>query len=352
MNPNELYRYVIRNMLKNYVCDAVLRPQTPAGIPDESAIGGLLGKNGGVNEPSSRRIVDVLAAMRARLSDAGIEDPIADSELILAHVLTVSSEQDGESVSRGRVQALAVMGRELSDAEFARAEQFTDFRVDRIPLQHLTGRAPFRSIELRVGPGVFVPRPETEMVAQLAIDVLQSAYTPQPLAVDLCTGSGAIALALANEVPNARVWAVEKSEDAHAWAAENVAALGDGRVELLRGDLADFVAGRLAPAELAGRVNVVISNPPYVPDAMIPRDPEVRDHDPDLALYGGTDGLDVIRTISKIATPLLVEGGLLVLEHAEGQGQAIRDLLARDGWRAAATHKDLTGRDRATTALK
>nr|WP_042545269.1 peptide chain release factor N(5)-glutamine methyltransferase [Leucobacter komagatae] len=288
-------------------------------------------------------MTDLLSELRSQFTEVGIGDPDVDAELLVGHVL-------GES--RGAVQASAIMGKRLTEAQASRLRDLSELRAQRVPLQHLTGRAPFRSIELRVGPGVFVPRPETETVAQFAVDALGAAATTAPLAVDLCTGSGAIALALAREVPNARVWAVEKSAEAHAWAAENVAALGDGRVELIHGDLADFVPGRLAPAELAGNAHVVISNPPYVPNAMVPRDAEVRDHDPELALYGGNDGLDVIRVISGIAMQLLLPGGSLVLEHAEGQGAAIRELLARDGWRACATHPDLTGRDRATTALK
>ena len=296
-----------------------------------------------MNDEHAPQITDLLSELRSQFTEVGIGDPDVDAELLVGHVL-------GES--RGAVQASAIMGKRLTEAQASRLRDLSELRAQRVPLQHLTGRAPFRSIELRVGPGVFVPRPETETVAQFAVDALGAAATTAPLAVDLCTGSGAIALALAREVPNARVWAVEKSAEAHAWAAENVAALGDGRVELIHGDLADFVPGRLAPAELAGNAHVVISNPPYVPNAMVPRDAEVRDHDPELALYGGNDGLDVIRVISGIAMQLLLPGGSLVLEHAEGQGAAIRDLLARDGWRACATHPDLTGRDRATTALK
>lgn len=315
-----------------------LFPESP-----RSAGCGRVGENGGVNDEQESQIQGLLGELLERFADAGIENPGVDAELLIGHVL-------GES--RGRVQALAMIGGTLTAEQLDRVRALAELRAERMPLQHLTGRAPFRSLELRVGPGVFVPRPETETVAQFAIDALAAAATPEPLAVDLCTGSGALALALATEVPTSRVWAVEKSADAHAWAAENVAALGDGRVALIHGDLADFAPGRLAPAELAGRVHVVVSNPPYVPDAMVPRDPEVRDHDPALALYGGSDGLDVIRVISGVAETLLAPGGTLVLEHAEGQGQAIRDLLARDGWRACATHPDLTGRDRATTALK
>ncbi len=283
-----------------------------------------------------------LAAIRGALEAGGIEDPYADSELIVGHVL---------GVSRGRVQALAVLGERLSGEQAERATLLTEERARRVPLQHLTGRAPFRAIELSVGPGVFVPRPETETVAQFAIDALQLAPTAEPIAVDLCTGSGAIALSLAHEVPRARVWALEKSREAHAWATRNVAEWGDDRVSLVQGDVADLE--RIPEfAALAGRVHVLISNPPYVPADMVPRDPEVRDHDPELALYGGADGLDVVRIISRAARELVLPGGLLVLEHAELQGAAIRALLAADGWRAAATHPDLTGRDRTTTALR
>ena len=281
----------------------------------------------------------VLERVCATLAAGGIDDPATESALILGHVL---------GVSRGRAQALALVGGDVGAADAARALDLAEERARRVPLQHLTGRAPFRAIELAVGPGVFVPRPETETVAQLAIDALQAVPEPEPIAVDLCTGSGAIALSLAREVPTSRVWAVEKSREAHAWAERNRAEWGDGRVELVLGDVAD--PGLLAA--LAGRVHVLVSNPPYVPDDMVPRDPEVRDHDPALALYGGVDGLDVVRTISRAAFGLVRPGGALVLEHAEHQGRAIRALLAADGWRAAATHPDLTGRDRATTAVR
>ena len=292
---------------------------------------------------STPAVAELVSELAAQFDAAGIADPSVDAELLVGHVL-------GES--RGGVQAQALMGKQLSAEAAARVRALAGERAQRVPLQHLTGTAPFRSIELRVGPGVFVPRPETETVAQFAIDALRAAESAAPVAVDLCTGSGALALARATEVPAARVWAVEKSPDAHAWADANVAALGDGRVTLVAGDLADFVPGHLAPAALRETVDVLVSNPPYVPTDMVPRDPEVRDHDPDLALYGGEDGLDVIRVISRVAAELVKPGGTLVLEHAEGQGREIRDLLTRDGWRAAATHPDLTGRDRTTTALK
>ncbi|KTR87148.1 peptide chain release factor N(5)-glutamine methyltransferase [Leucobacter chromiiresistens] len=294
-------------------------------------------------EPTQNPRTDaLLGEVRQRLDDGGVADPATDAELLLAHVL---------GVTRGRVQALAVMREPLAPEAVAAVRELAEERARRIPLQHLTGRAPFRSIELAVGPGVFVPRPETEIVAQFAIDALQSVPDPEPLAVDLCTGSGALALALAHEVPSARVWAVELSAEARAWAERNIAEWGDGRVALVAGDATALSAiPELGP--LVGRVHVVVSNPPYVPSGMVPRDPEVRDHDPQLALYGGVDGLDVVRSISRSARELLVPGGAVVIEHAESQGRAIREVLTADGWRAAATHPDLTGRDRVTTALR
>lgn len=285
------------------------------------------------------QVTQALISAAARLSEAGIEDPLVDAELIIGHVL-------GEG--RGRVQALSLLGRELTAEQANAVSELVDERARRVPLQHLTGRAAFRSIELSVGPGVFVPRPETETVVQFAVDALRALPVSEPIALDLCTGSGAIALSLAHEVPTARVTAVEKSVEAHAWAARNVAEWGDDRVELLLGDIAEIE--HLAP-ELLGRVNVLISNPPYVPTGMVPRDPEVRDHDPELALYSGEDGLDLIRVISRLGRRLVVPGGLIVLEHAEHQGGAIREILRRAGWQAAATHPDLTGRDRTTTAV-
>lgn len=273
------------------------------------------------------------------LQATGIEHS-ADAELLIGHVL-------GES--RGGVQSAAFLGRTLSGEQHATVLDLATERARRVPLQHLTGKAPFRSIELLVGPGVFVPRPETEIVTQYAIDALNMVPDEHPIAVDLCTGSGAIALSLVTEIPGAHVWAVEKSPEAFAWATRNVQALGDDRVKLLLADVAD--AEHLL-SDLAGRVNVLVSNPPYVPDGMVPRDPEVRDHDPELALFGGADGLDVIRVISTVARSLVAPGGVLVLEHAEVQGATIRALLQADGWLSPATHQDLALRDRVTTAIR
>ena len=273
----------------------------------------------------------------AALANAGVPDPEVDAELLVGFVL---------GAGRGRVQALVVMEAEVGPDDVRRVRELAARRATREPLQHITGVAPFRSLELAVGPGVFVPRPETEQVVQFAIDALRAVPSAEPVGVDLGTGSGAIALAMATEVPHARVYAVEKSPEAFAWTRRNVESVGAPNLQAVLGDLAD------ALPELDGTVDVVISNPPYVPDDAIPRDPEVRLFDPAVALYGGADGLDIVRVISRVARRLLRPGGTLVLEHGELQGAQIRELLSADGWRAAATHRDLTTRDRATTALR
>lgn len=282
-------------------------------------------------------VADVVRATALRFASAGIPDPQVDAELLVAHVL---------STSRGGVQAAAIRGDRLSGDAGAALAPLVDRRCAREPLQHLTGLAPFRSMELAVGPGVFVPRPETEMVTQLAIDALRAAASGSPIAVDLGTGSGAIALALATEVSHARVFAAENSVDAFIWTKENLARIGAKNLTLAFIDLAD------AFPELDGTVSVVASNPPYVPDDAIPRDPEVRLFDPPAALYGGPDGLDAVRVLSRVGLRLAHSGGTIVIEHGEWQGAAIREILTADGWRSAATHPDLTTRDRATTAVR
>lgn len=289
------------------------------------------------NDSSPIALAALLRLGTQRLAGVGIVDPAVDAELLAAHVV---------GAGRGAVQAAAIRGDGVTDDEAARFTALIERRATREPLQHLTGSAPFRHLELRVGPGVFVPRPETEMVAQLAIDALAAAASPAPIAVDLGTGSGAIALALATEVPHAQVFAAENSVDAFVWTKENFA-----RVDADNATLA-FIDLEHAFPELDGRVSVVVCNPPYVPDAAIPRDPEVRFFDPPAALYGGEDGLDVVRAVSRVALRLGHPGAVLVLEHGEWQGAPIRDILTADGWRAASTHPDLTMRDRATTAIR
>jgi len=287
--------------------------------------------------PADLPLASVLRDAVEILSRASVPDPDVDAVLLAAHVL---------GGGRGEVEAARLRGDAVTREQ---ADAFADLvrrRASREPLQHLTGVAPFRHLELKVGPGVFVPRPETEIVAQLAIDALRAVASDEPIAVDLGTGTGAIALALATEVPYARVYAAENSVDAFVWAKENFSLVGAENARLA------FIDLEHAFPELDGTVSVLVSNPPYVPDDAIPRDPEVRFFDPPAALYGGADGLDVVRVLSEVGLRLLHPGGSLVIEHGEWQGEPIRELLAAAGWRATATHQDLTMRDRATTAVR
>ncbi|GAB3032461.1 peptide chain release factor N(5)-glutamine methyltransferase [Parafrigoribacterium mesophilum] len=276
------------------------------------------------------------AAIEA-LGAAGILDPDVDAELLIGHAL---------GMSRGQVQAGAVTGATVSQECATAVTDAVTRRSRREPLQHITGSAPFRLLELAVGRGVFVPRPETETVAQYAIDSLRVVASPEPVAVDLGTGSGAIALAMATEVPHAVVYGVENSPAAFEWTQRNFRRYGKDNAHAVFADIAD------ALPELNSAVDVVVSNPPYIPADAVPIDPEVRLFDPDHALYGGVDGLDIVREVSITARRLLHAGGVLVIEHGELQAEAIHQLLADDGWRATATHQDFLGRDRATTALR
>ncbi len=268
-------------------------------------------------------------------------------------------------VPRSRLYAVAHDGR-VPDVRF---HTLVAARCRRVPLQHLLGRAWFRTIELAVGPGVFVPRPETELVAEFAILLAQRlvARGRAPVVVDLGTGSGAIALAVAEEVPSARVLAVEVDPAARRWAARNLAAHPAGeRVQLVAGALGDPLGWTLAGAVraspvdalagadglLPGAVDVVVSNPPYIPPGAMPREPEVAEHDPARALFGsGTDGLGEVREVVATAERLLGAGGAVVIEHADVQGGAAREILAsRGGWDEVVGHDDFSGRPRFVSA--
>ncbi|MFL6101072.1 MAG: peptide chain release factor N(5)-glutamine methyltransferase [Actinomycetales bacterium] len=279
----------------------------------------------------------------AELAVAGVPSPRADAELLAAHLLHVSRP---EIVRRALLGGTDVPGG---------YDELVAERARRVPLQHLTGRAPFRDLDLAVGPGVFVPRPETEEVAGIAIDAARAAVasTGRALVVDLCTGSGAIALAVATEVPKATVVAVEVSVDARAWAQANIAALAPGRVDLRAADVTTPAALRVL-ADLLGQVDVVAGNPPYIPPGQEPVDPEVRDHDPPVALYGlGPDGLTVPRGFILLAARLLRPGGRMVMEHADVQGAAsVAAVAAGGGWYDVEDHLDLSGRPRYVTATR
>jgi release factor glutamine methyltransferase len=272
----------------------------------------------------------------AELAAAGVASAPVDALVLAAHVL-------GVEVAQAR-RLLVLGGIDIPDAYAALVTE----RARRIPLQHLTGEAHFRTLTLRVGPGVFVPRPETETLVSLALEAVDEISADGAASVvDLCTGSGAIALSLKAERPALTVRAVEVDPLAHGWAAANRDRLGLD-VEV---DLAD---ARTAYAELVGTVDVVTCNPPYIPDDQVPIDPEVRDHDPALALYGGrVDGLELPLAMAARAAELLRPGGALVIEHADVQGSALlRALRASGQWAHATDHPDLVGRSRVVVAAR
>ena len=275
----------------------------------------------------------LVAEATRRLREAGAASPEYDAAELLAHVL---------GTTRGRL----VLVEEVEQAQTESYRELVERRSAREPLQHLTGVAYFRHVELAVGPGVFVPRPETELLAGWAIEELARAVAAgrrEPVVVDLCTGSGAIAKSIKDEVPSAHVYAVELSEDAFAWADRNLAGTG---VELRQGDMA------AAFPDLEGEVDVVVCNPPYIPlEAWESVAVEARDHDPHLALFSGDDGLDAIRVLERRAARLLRPGGVVGAEHADEQGSLAPAVFSSTGrWSDVRDHDDLAGRPRFVTA--
>ena len=281
-------------------------------------------------------LLDEIVMAAARLAEAGVESPRADAELIAAHV---------HGVARSALHT-------VPDAAFD--PRFWDDvarRASREPLQHITGLAYFRYLDLEVGPGVFVPRQETEVMTGWAIDELRKIDNAEPVVADLGTGSGAIALAIAQEVPRAQVHAVEADPLARGWAERNVARCVAaaphvaGRVTVHGGDFAG------ALPDLDGGLDLVISNPPYIPiGSWVP--PEVGEYDPATALWGGADGLDAVRVVERVAARLLRPGGLVAVEHGAPQGAAVYWVFAEEnGWRRTRNHSDLAGRDRFVTAM-
>lgn len=238
-----------------------------------------------------------------------------------------------------------------SQYNVAEFERLLAQREQRIPLQHITGVAYFRHLTLRVGPGVFTPRPETELLAQVAIDELLLKAPDERVAVELCAGSGAVALAIATEVPHAVVHAVELSPDAFRYLQENVAGHStqlkemQSTITIYLGDATEHEV----LAHLSDQVQVVVCNPPYIPDAMIPREPEVLEHDPHMALFGGLDGFDIARGVISVAQTLLSDSGVFGMEHADVQGQSIH-LLFDDAWQHVVDHQDYNQRARYVTA--
>ena len=282
-------------------------------------------------------LLDEIAIAAARLAEAGVESPRTDAEVIAAHL---------HGVTRTELHL-------VPDARFD--PRFWDDiarREAREPLQHITGNAYFRYLELAVGPGVFVPRQETEVMTGWAIEQLAAMDVAEPVVADLGAGSGAIALSIAQEVPRARVHAVEADPLARQWTERNIASVAEasphtaGRVRL---HAADFAS---ALADLDGQVDLVVSNPPYIPvGAWVP--PEVGEYDPATALWGGADGMDAVRVVEATARRLLRPGGLVAVEHGAQQGAAVYWVFAEEsGWRETRNHVDLAGRDRFVTAAR
>ena len=271
----------------------------------------------------------LLAAAARRLHAVGVASPRVDAELLLAHCL---------GLDRGSLPLLGDVG-PAGEAAFDAA---LERRAGREPLQHIVGHAPFRHVEVAVGPGVFVPRPETELLVDAVLPTLRA--TNSPVAVDLCAGSGALALAVANEVPGSRGYAVERSEQALTWLRRNTAGSG---VEVVAADVCDpdlLVA-------LRATVDAVLCNPPYVP-AAVPVAPEVR-ADPEEAVFAGADGLALMPAVVERSGELLRSGGIAVIEHDDTHGEALPQLLrVHGGWRDIVAHLDLSGRPRYVTAVR
>ena len=280
------------------------------------------------------RLREALGAATTRLRAAGVASADHDAEALLAQLLD-------------RPRSSLLLAGDLSADQAAAYERLVSRRATREPLQHILGRAAFRHVEVEVGPGVFVPRPETESLAGWAIDVLTGPRETDrpPVAVDLCTGSGAVALSLAAEAPGTVVHAVELCEAAHDYAKRNLAGSG---VILHLEDIAT------ALPDLDGLVDVVVANPPYVPlTAFESMDPEARDFDPPLALWSGTDGLATIRVVEAVAGRLLRDGGQVGCEHADVQGQSAPAVFTATGrWYDVRGHSDLTGKPRFVTARR
>jgi release factor glutamine methyltransferase len=275
------------------------------------------------------RPADLLLDATQLLADGGVRTPRVDAELLLADLL---------GIERTRLLTVGAVP-DLVATEYR--ERVTR-RAGREPLQYISGRAPFRHIELAVGRGVFVPRPETELLVDAVLPHLRA--HDAPLVVDLCAGSGALAVAVADEVPDAQVIAVERSPAALRWLTQNVEGAG---VEVIVADVTDPDT----LTELHGRAAAVLANPPYVPSGTTV-DPEVL-ADPAEAVFAGPDGLDVVPAVIARAASLLSDGGVFAVEHDDTQGESVPALLIADAhWREVTDHRDLTGRPRFTTARR
>ena len=312
----------------------------------------------------------------AQLRQAGIEPYQYEAGVLVAHAAGIEHRE---------LQRLVLMREVVPQSELAtlqsKVQELTARRAQREPLQHILGTAAFRFLNLQVGRGVFIPRPETELVVQAGLDWLDQNFiitgahgnaqigrdtqitqsqTTQPLVVDLCAGSGAIGLAVVTECPQSQVWAVELESQAYAWTERNAIAIGqqyhhihaDKRYHLLQGDATDIV-NLPELNRLRGHIDLVLSNPPYIPLDTPVTQPEVRDYDPDSALYGGSaDGLAIPQHILISGYQLLRQGGCMVMEHDASQGEALAQFALHVGFAQVQVHQDYAGRDRFIQAIK
>ena len=269
----------------------------------------------------------LVAKLSKSFSDAGITSAEADSRELICHVL---------SISKSDLMLLELKNEPIGETSLSEILQLASRREQRVPLQHLTGISFFRNLELMVGPGVFVPRPETESLVELALTL----QLPEKTSLEVGTGSGAISIAL-NLEGGFDATAIEVSPEAASWAEKNISH-SNSNVKLVIKDFNFFSTDQ--------KFGLLISNPPYIPSSAIPVDPEVNLHDPEIALYSGEDGLDLIRLLAE-SKHLLLEGGVLLFEHDESQREAIVQLLLDTGWQNVRHFQDLNGRDRFIQAV-
>jgi len=282
----------------------------------------------------------LLVDAEKRFKTAGIDSARVDAELLLAYVL---------GISRSGISLL----QDIDEAQRKEFEKLCQLRQQRIPLQHLTGEQGFRRLNLKVGKGVFTPRPETELLVESALRHLKEIANPK--VIDFCSGSGAIAISLATEIPNCQVQAIEVSPAAVNFLKINVAnyqsqiSANNSSVEIIQADLKELNFEDSS-------FSAVLANPPYIPEKMIPKDPEVALHDPEIALFSGKDGLDLIRVIVQKSAALLATGGFIGIEHAELQGDRVTGvpgiLQAAGVFAGIEDRKDLNGLARYTVARK
>lgn len=303
-------------------------------------------------------VFELVRSASAMLRASGVDTPEHDAKLLAAEVFGVDLQTVDKAMLMGsETSELAKQGAKQSgeDAALKRFHTMVDRRSKREPLQHITGHAPFRYLDLKVGPGVFIPRQETELVVQEGVDWITKHGMYSVKVVDLCAGSGAIGLSFVTEVPGSEVWAVEKSEQTAQWTRVNLNETAKKYPSIASNYHLEIADATQTPTlnQLDGTIDIVLTNPPYVPLADIPQQPEVRDYDPDLALYGGSaDGTLIPERIIARAAKLLKNGGLLVMEHDITQGERLSAFALSYGFSNVMVHNDYTGRPRYMTAKK